>query len=130
MALTRGWTAGLPHALAFAGVAAYPLSVALLRDGAGASGGFGALVRRVRGRLRPHGVPLLAVGGVAYPVSGCCGGALITVIAASVGSGVAEWDAAVGADGLTGAADDALYAAKRAGRVRIELCELSELRAS
>ena len=106
-AMTYGRFVRLPRAATFAGVAAYLLSVALLRDGGGASGGYGALVllpvmwaalhnRRgelwfgVLGVACVYFVPVLAVGGDAYPVSGWRSGALITVIAASVGSGVAH----------------------------------------
>ena len=43
-------------------------------------------------------------------------------------AGVAEWDGAAGIDALTGAADDALYAAKRGGRDRVEVRSVSSSR--
>ena len=104
--VTRGQYASLGRWVAFAGIAAYLLSVALLRDGVGSAGGYGSLAllpvmwaalhnRRselwfaVFGVAAVYMVPLILVGGDAYPQAGWRSGTLITVIAASLGSGVA-----------------------------------------
>jgi diguanylate cyclase (GGDEF)-like protein/PAS domain S-box-containing protein len=104
--VTRGQYAHLGRWVAYVGIATYMVSVALLRDGVGSTGGYGSLVllpvmwaalhnRRselwfaVLAAGAVYTVPLVLVGGDAYPVSGWRSGILITVIAASLGSGVA-----------------------------------------
>ena len=106
IAVTRGQYHPLGRWVAFAGIAAYLLSVALLREGVGSAGGYGSLAllpvmwaalhnRRselwfsVFGVAAVYMVPLILVGGEKYPQSGWRSGTLITVIAASLGSGVA-----------------------------------------
>ena len=84
IAVTRGQYASLGRWVAFAGIAAYLLSVALLRDGVGSAGGYGSLAllpvmwaalhnRRselwfaVFGVAAVYMVPLILVGGDQYP---------------------------------------------------------------
>jgi diguanylate cyclase (GGDEF)-like protein len=87
---------------ALLGIVVYLLSVALLRDGAGPTGGYGPLVllpvvwAALQGRRLELGVavvgvaavyllPTLLIGGLSYPSGGWRAGMLLTVLAAATG---------------------------------------------
>jgi diguanylate cyclase (GGDEF)-like protein/PAS domain S-box-containing protein len=91
--------------LRLVGLVAFFASVALLRDGVGASAGFGPLVflpvmwaalERRRGELALalagiallYAVPMLLIGGSHYPASGWRGGTLLLVVATALGFSV------------------------------------------
>jgi diguanylate cyclase (GGDEF)-like protein/PAS domain S-box-containing protein len=93
------------RALAFAAILVFLAGVALLRDGAGSSSGYGPLVllppiwAALRGRRTElvasiaggalvFAVPLIAIGSPAYPPTGWRGGSLIVLVAAVIGVAV------------------------------------------